>query len=62
MVDMIIFNDYLCEERNPLTEIHLARKTFAEIPSQYVKYMQSKGIGPNKEKKGGKTAKNEFIS
>jgi hypothetical protein len=62
MIDVINFKEYLCEERNALTPIHLARKTFAEIPSQYVKYMQSKDIGPNKEKKGVKTAKHEFIS
>lgn len=62
MIDFIDFKDYLCEKRTPLTEINLARKTFAEIPSQFVKYMQDKSIRPNKEKKGMKAAKNEFIS
>lgn len=62
MIDVIDFREYLAEERNPLTEIRLARKTFAEIPAQFVGYMQAKGIRPNKEKKGTKMAKNEFIS
>lgn len=48
MIDVIEFKDYLGEEKTPLTEIHLARKTFAEIPAQFVKYMQDKGIRPNK--------------
>ena len=62
MIDVINFKDYLSEERTPLTETHLARKTFAEIPAQYVNYMQSKNAPLNKEKKGVKTAKNEFIT
>lgn len=48
MIDVIDFKDYITAERNALTEIHLARKTFAEIPAQFVGYMQSKGIRPNK--------------
>jgi len=35
----------------------LARKTFAELPNQFVDYMQRKNIKPNKEKKGLKAAK-----
>ena len=62
MIDVINFKDYLCEQRTPLTQIQLARKTFAQIPSQYVNYMQSKNAPLNKEKKGVKTAKNEFIT
>lgn len=58
MIDVINFKDYITEQRTPLTEVHLARKTFAEIPAQFVRYMQGKGIRPNKEKKGIKTAKN----
>jgi hypothetical protein len=45
-----------------MTETRLARKTFSEIPSQFVDYMQRKGIKPNKEKKSLKAAKSEFIT
>lgn len=47
-MDFINFKEYLSEERNPMTETKLARKTFSEIPSQFVDYMQRKGIKPNK--------------
>ncbi len=45
-----------------MTETKLARKTFSEIPSQFVDYMQAKGIKPNKQKKSLKSAKSQFIT
>jgi hypothetical protein len=45
-----------------MTETKLARKTFSEIPSQFVAFMQKKDIKPNKEKKSLKAAKSEFIT
>ena len=62
MIDFINFNVYLNEEQSPLKEVSLARKTFSEIPTQYVDYMQTKKIDPNREKKGPKAAKADFIN
>jgi len=62
MIDFLNLNDYLSEKSSPQAETNLALITFAEIPTQFVDYMQRKNIKPNKEKKGLKAAKSEFIS
>jgi hypothetical protein len=64
MIDFIDFKEYLIDEkeRNFLTEINLAKKIFAELPKQFVNYMKAQHIRPNKEKKGIKAAKSEFLA
>ena len=62
MIDFINFQEYVGVEKNAMTQTKLARKTFSEIPSQFVDYMQGKGIKPNKEKKSLKAAKSQFIT
>jgi hypothetical protein len=60
IVDFIKLIDFKKDKDKGYTS--LARETFAEIPSQFIDYMTSKNIKPNREKKSLKAAKAEFIS
>lgn len=57
MIGFISLNQLLKDKSSPQAETKLALITFAEIPNQFVDYMQRKNIKPNKEKKGLKAAK-----
>ena len=58
IVDFIRLDNFTVQKG----DITLARETFAEIPKQFIDYMNSKNIKPNREKKSLKAAKQEFIS
>ena len=64
MIGFIDFKEYQLDEKLTKyeTETNLARKTFSEIPKQFVSYMQAHHVRPNKEKRAIKAAKGEFLA